>query len=169
MTLGQLVEEVEIWNTPIIGTYLIWKFTQGYCKGHPDGDAPVGILIFFATAILTNQILIKPITNKRNDLQSYVRNFEDTKNSDILLSIHERIKNKRKYTLSAIDIGIAKGLLVWDTESGKLYPCEVTKIPERGKNLKSKILSEGRKAEILGKWFSKHEISTIATYLKVVL
>jgi hypothetical protein len=166
--LGKLVEEVKMWNTPINGAFLLWKFTQGYCNGHPHGDAPIGLLHFVASAILTNKELLKPISNQRDDLQSYARSFENTKDSDILLSIHQRIKDKREYTLAAIDIAVAEGLLVWDLESGKLYPRDIIKRPGRGKALKTKIKSEGDKAEILGKWFSKHDLSTIEAYLKVV-
>ncbi|MHC1762521.1 MAG: three component ABC system middle component [Negativicutes bacterium] len=166
--MGKLVDEVKLWNTPIIGAFLLWRFTQGYCNGHPHGDAPIGLLHFLASAILTNKQLAKPISNLRDDLQSYARSFEKTNESDILLSIQQRIKDKREYTLAAIDIAIAEGLIVWDLESGKLYPCDLKKSPSRGNNLKSKVKSEGDKAEILGRWFSKHDLSTIAAYLKVV-
>lgn len=168
MILGKLVDEVLLWNTPIIGAFLLWRFTQGYCNGHPHGDAPIGLLHFLASAILTNKELLKPISNQRDDLQSYARSFENTKNSDILLSIQQRIREKREYTLAAIDIAIAEGLLVWEVESGKLYPCDLKKCPSRGKALKKNITSEGKKAEILGEWLSKHDISTIEAYLKVV-
>lgn len=164
----KLVDEVKLWNTPIIGAFLLWKFTQGYCSGHPHGDAPIGLLHFVASAILTHKELLEPINNHRDDLQSYARSFENTKNSDILLSIQQRIKDKREYTLAAIDIAIAKGLLVWDVESDKLYPRDLKKRSARGKCLKNKITNEGKKAEILGKWLSKHDISAIAAYLKVV-
>jgi len=166
--VGTLVDEVKLWNTPIIGAFLLWKFTQGYCDGHPNGDAPIGLLHFVASAILTSKGLMKPISNKRADLQSYVRSFENTKSSDILLSLQQRIIDKREYTLAAIDIATAEGLLVWDAESGKLYPCNLSKHPARGKNLNSLMIREGKKAEILGRWLSEHDISTIEAYLKVV-
>lgn len=167
--MGQLVEEVKIWNTPIIGAYLLWRFTQGYCKGHPTGDAPVGLLHFVASGILTNKKMLEIISDRRKDLQSYVRGFEDSKDSDILLTIHENVKEKREYTIASLDIAISEGLLVWDVESGKLYPCDITKKVSRGKALKNIHKEDGKKAEILGKWFGKHDVSAIATYLKVVL
>jgi hypothetical protein len=34
--------------------------------------------------------------------------------------------------------------------------------------LKMQIKRDGDRAEILGKWFSKHNLSSIAAYLKVV-
>jgi len=166
--LGQLVDEVKLWNTPIVGAYLLWKFTQGYCKGHPDGDAPIGLLHFLAIAMLTNKKLLEPINNRRDDLQSYARSFENSKDSDILLTIQERAREKREYTMASIDIAIAKGLLVWDVDNGKLYPRYFSKSPSRGKALKEMFKKNGKKAEILGKWFAKHDIPTIAAYLKVV-
>lgn len=167
--MGQLVEEVKIWNTPIIGVYLLWRFTQGYCKGHPTGDAPIGILHFVASGILTNKKMLERINDRRKDLQSYVRGFEDSKDSDILLTIHESVKEKREYTIASLDIAISEGLLVWDLESGKLYPRDITKKASHGKALKSIHKEDGKKAEILGKWFGKHDLPAIATYLKVVL
>ncbi len=166
--MGQLVEEVKVWNTPIVGAYLLWKFTQGYCNGHPNGDAPIGLLHFVASAILTNKKLLKPVNNRRVDLQSYALSFENEKNSDILLTIQDRVKEKRAYTLAAIDVAIAEGLMVWDSDSGKLYPRKLTRRLGRGKALRRIIEGDGNKAEILGKWFSKHDLSTIAAYLKVV-
>jgi len=166
--MGQLVEEVKLWNTPTVGAYLLWKFTTGYCDGHPNGDAPIGLLHFLAIAMLTNKKLLEPINNRRDDLQSYARSFENSKNSDILLTIQERAREKREYTMASIDIAIAKGLLVWDADSGKLYPCDISKSPSSGKALNKMFKDDGKKAEILGKWFAKHDLSTIAAYLKVV-
>ena len=161
----QLVEEVKLWNTPLVSAYLLWRFTQGYCAGHPHGDAPIGLLHFVANAILTNKKLIEPISNRRADLQSYVRSFESNRNSDILLLIQERALEKREHTLAALDIAIAEGLLVWNIESGKLYPHQ---LPKQSKRINGSYISDGNKAEILGKWFSKHNVSAISAYLKVV-
>lgn len=166
--MGQLVEEVKLWNTPIIGAYLLWKFTKGYCDGHPNGDAPIGLLHFVAIAMLTDKKLLEPINNRRDDLQSYARSFETFKNSDILLTIQERTREKREYTMASIDIAIAVGLLVWDADSGKLYPCDISKRPSRGRALNNMYKNNGKNAEILGKWFAKHDLPTIAAYLKVV-
>lgn len=166
--MGQVVNEVKQWNTPIVGAFLLWKFTQGYCAGHRNGDAPVALLHFLAVAILTNRQLLDPINNRRNDLQSYVRSFENDKRSDLLLGIQKRVLDKRNYALASIDMAVSTGLLVWDTENGKLYPREVSKQIGRGVILRTSMGKDGNKAEILGRWFSQHELSTIAAYLEVV-
>ncbi|WP_407270380.1 three component ABC system middle component [Radiobacillus sp. PE A8.2] len=167
--MGRLVQEVKIWNTPLIGAYLLWRFTQGYSNNHPKGEAPIAILHFIAIAILTNNRLLDAISNRREGLQSYIRSFEDNKDIDLLLSIHSKVGERKSYTLKAIDIAVGQGLLIWDPTSGRIYPCDLVKRASNGKALKNKIKREGDKAEILGKWFSKHDIPTITTYLKVVL
>ncbi|MHB1629233.1 MAG: three component ABC system middle component [Bacilli bacterium] len=166
--MSKLAEEVKVWNTPILGAFLLWRFTQGYSKEHPRGDAPIALLHFVAAAILTNKDLLNLISNKRDNLQSYVRGFENSKQSDILLSIQQRTRDKRTYTLAAIDIALKEGILTWDTESGKLYPHDILNKPSRGRGLREGIRRDGEKAEILGRWFSKHDVPTIAAYLKVV-
>lgn len=168
--MGDLTEDVKLWNTPAVGAYLLWKFTSGYCDGHVNGDAPIGLLHFIAAAILTNKDLIKPISNQRDSLQSYIRSFDNskTKSSDLLLNIHERVNAKRSYTLASIDFAIAKGLLVWDVKTGKLYPRAIENKSSRGKALKPLFERDGKKAEILGQWFAQHSLTTIAVYLKVV-
>lgn len=167
--MGKLVEEVRQWNSPTVGAYLLWKFTSGYCNAHPNGDAPVALLHFLAIPLLTNKKLLDPITNRRADLQSYVRSFESSKVSDILIAIHDRAKRNRGHTMAAIDIAVSVGLIFWDADSGKLYPCKDVKRPNKGNKLKTTIVRDGNKAEILGGWFAEHNISTIASYLKVVL
>lgn len=164
-----LAEEVREWNTPLYGAYLLWDFTMAYCAAHPSGDAPVGILHFIAAPILANPTLSNTVSDRRANLQSYVQGFEDKKTSDILLSLQDRIKSRRRNTLLAIDAAIYAGLLSWDAESGKLYPHTLPQKPHKGKSIRPSIASNGKKARILGKWFSEHDIPTIASYLRVVL
>lgn len=166
---GFFAEEVRVWNTPLVGAYLLWQFTSGYCDDHPSGDAPIGILHFIASAILSNPQLNATVSNRRKNLQSYVAGFEDKKRMDVLLSLQDRIASRKQLTLSSIDAAIYAGLLSWDPESGKLYPHPKPKSPGRGKTLRSTMLREGAKARILGAWFSEHDTPTIASYLRVVL
>ncbi len=167
--MGRLLEEVQQWNSPSVGAYLLWKFTSGYCNAHPNGDSPIALLHFLAIPLLTSKRLLKPISNLRANLQSYVRSFENSKDSDILISIHDRVKRNQGYTMAAIDIAVSTGLIFWDIDSGKLYPRKDVKRPHKGYALKTAFVRDGKKAEILGRWFAEHSISTIATYFKVVL
>jgi hypothetical protein len=163
-----LAEEVRTWNTPLIGAYQLWQFTLGYCQSSPDGDAPVGLLHFIAGPILASPQLSETVSLRRKSLQSYALGFEDKKQMDLLLGLQERIRRRRSQTMAAIDAAICAGLLIWDPESGKLYPREAP-AASRGHNLRTALKREGDKARILGAWFAAHDLPTIAAYLKVVL
>jgi hypothetical protein len=166
--LSLLAEEVRTWNTPLIGAYQLWQFTLGYCESRPDGDAPVGLLHFIAGPILASPQLSETVNLRRKSLQSYALGFEDRKQVDILLSLQERILNRRRQTLAAIDVAICAGLLVWDAESGKLYARQAP-AASRGRHFRPPKKREGVKARLLGAWFAAHDLPTIAAYLKVVL
>jgi hypothetical protein len=163
-----LVEEVRTWNTPLVAAYQLWNFTLGYCEARTDGDAPLGLLHFIAGPILASPQLSETVSMRRKGLQSYALGFEDKKQVDLLLGLQERIRRRRPQTLAAIDAAICAGLLVWDPESGKLYPRKAPKA-RRGRNLRLGLKREGEKAKILGTWFAAHDLPTIAAYLKVVL
>lgn len=167
--MSELLEEVRLWNTPAIGAFLLFRFTQGYIAEHADGAAPVAINHFIALPILTNERLKSPISNMRADLQSFVRSFEDSKSSDVFLDIQERIKQKKVAIWSAIDFAVANGLLFWDFERAKLYARTEEIVSQKGKGLKESLKKDGEKAEILGRWFAQHDIHTICAYLKIVL
>ncbi|QJD96251.1 hypothetical protein HH214_10440 [Mucilaginibacter robiniae] len=167
--MSELMEEVRLWNTPIVGAFLLYKFTQGYMSSHPNGEAPMAIQHFIAIAILTNERLKAPISNLRENLQSYVKSFEDNRSSDILLSIQERIKDKLPYTWSSIDIAVANGLLYWDVDEAKLYARLSERSPGYGNAPKAQVKKDGEKAEILGRWFSQHTINAITAYFKIIL
>lgn len=166
--MGQVVEEVKVWNTPAVGAFMLWKFTCGYVNNHPTGDSPIGLLHFVASGILANKEILDKVSNNRPNLASFVRWFEEKEKVDVLLEIQSRIKAKRKYTLAALDVAMATGLLTWEAATAKIYPVLDVKTPPKSSRLNTLYKSYGAKAETLGKWFSQHDLRTIATYLKIV-
>lgn len=163
-----LVEEVRTWNTPLVSAYQLWQFTLGYCDAHSEGDAPLGLLHFIAAPILTSPQLSDTVNQRRKNLQSYAFGFEDKKRIDVLLDLQSRIQKRKHHTLASIDTAICAGLLLWDVDSGKLFPCQPPKA-RRGHTLRADLKREGDKARLLGTWFAEHDLPTIATYLKLVL
>lgn len=166
--MGQVVEEVKVWNTPAVGAFMLWKFTCGYVNNHPSGDSPIALLHFVASGILANKELLDAINGYRPNLASFIRWFEEQEKVDILIEIQARIKAKRDYTLKALDLAMMTGLLFWEPTSAKIFPVMKVKTPARGSGLNALYKSYGNKAETLGKWFSQHDLRTIATYLKIV-
>ncbi len=167
--MGVLIDEVQEWNSPVLGAFLLWKFTVGYSDAHASGESPPVILTFLALPLLTSVNLSETISNRRVNLQSYIMGFEDLKESDLLVGVHERVRRMRSYTTAAIDIATSLGLVYLDVNSGKLFAASGLRKPRRGNSLKPSVTRLGKKAEILGGWFSQHGVETIATYLRVVL
>ena len=165
--MGKLVEEVRLWNTPVVGAYLLWRFTSGYTEHHVHGDAPSALLHFLAMAIITSPPLLDTISRRRPNLQSYARGFEEGGRIDLLFGVQERIRQKLKYTLESIDVAVAYGLLVWDVKRGKLYARSLIKTPSKGCRPRGAVEKAGNRAEVLGMWFSEHDIATIGAYLGV--
>lgn len=166
--MGRLVEEVKEWNTPIIGAYVLWRFTKGFCSKHPTGEAPIAHLHFIASAIVTSEIISAHISRRRRNLEAFVRGFNDEKKMDILACLQQRIAAKKEYTFKSIDIAVSTGLLAWEYESAKLYPVTLDE-KSKGRKLGAAMLGMGNKAEILGEWFAMHDVVSIAAYLGVIL
>lgn len=167
--MSELIEEVRQWNSPTVGAFLLYKFTKGYVQYHTLGEAPIAILHFVASAILTSESLKAPISNMRANLQSYVRSFEDNRNTDVFLELQERTKDRLAYTWASIDLAVAGGLLFWDADEAKLYVKPGEPDIRYGHSPKPELKKDGEKAEILGQWFAEHDVPSILSYLKILL
>jgi hypothetical protein len=167
--MGKLIEEVKEWNTPLVGAYLLWRFTRGFVQSHPNGDAPIVILHFIASGIMTEPNIYDAINRHRPDLASFIRWFNEEKKSDFLSCFNQKIIQKRKYTMESIDIAVSCGLLAWDTATAKIFPATIGRVKTGTSSKGIAVLKLGKKAEILGEWFSAHDLSTVTAYLGVVL
>lgn len=127
--MSTLAEKVRIWNTPIVGCYMLWRFSEGYTDKHPEGLSPIMLLHFIASAILTNQRLSDPINNHRKDLASYARSFTNKKDVDLFFSIQHRVNLTKDYTLRSVDLAIQNGLLVLNPNDACLYPKRLRNYP----------------------------------------
>lgn len=163
----RLVEEVREWNTPIVGAYLLWRFTKSYCRNHPEGQAPVMILHFIAEAILSSDELLKLMKSRRG-LASYIRHFNTAQKTDLLANLSHRIYERRERVLAVIDIALATGLLALDSGTATLYPVSI-RSPKGGRRVSKTMNDLGKKAEMLGTWFAKENFTNIVHNLGVQL
>jgi hypothetical protein len=166
--MGKLVEEVKEWNTPAVGAYLLWRFTKSYMNCHRDNEPPVVILHFIVCGILSKNEIADSISGKRPNLASFVRWFHDEKRTDLLACLQQSVLRRREYTMQAIDIAVASGLLVWDADTARLYSRDIS--ISRGSSSKGiSVQTMGKKAEVLGRWFAEYDVPAIASSLEVVL
>jgi hypothetical protein len=167
--MGKLIEEVREWNTPIIGAYLLWRFTKSFVKNHARGDAPVVIFHFIVSGIMADPSIYNTLTGHRSNLASFVRWFNEEKKSDLLACLNQQVLKQRNYTMKSIDIAVSSGLLAWDIETAKIYPADVSRVKRGTATMGIAVQELGDKTEVLGKWFSEYDLQTVAAYLGVVL
>lgn len=165
--MSRLVDEVKLWNTTAVGAFVLWRFTCGYTNNSPDGGAPSVLLHFLATPILMNPRISSRITRQRHGLQSYARSFTEKGEVDLLLGIQDRIRQKQNYTLASIDLAVAKGLLVWDTEGTALHARQLEAVPSRGCRPRASVEMIGNRGEIFGEWCAAHSIENVANLMGV--
>jgi hypothetical protein len=167
--MRRLIEEVQEWNTPVVGSYLLWQFTNGFVQNNTKGEAPIVIYHFIVSGILTEPSMCNAISGLRPNLASFIRWFNEEKKGDLLACLNQQIIKYRFYTMKSIDIAVSSGLLAWDIETAKLYP--VTNFHAKRSTSKMGIAVHklGDKAKILGKWFSECDLPTVAAYLGVIL
>ena len=112
---------------------------------------------------------MEKISRRRRNLESLVRCFTENHESDLLAGLQSRIVKKRAYAAAAIDIAVSSGLLVWDHDRATLHPADITVQKRGGMKLGKEMIRSANKAELLGEWFSEHDIPSLTSYLGVVL
>jgi hypothetical protein len=167
--MGKLIDEVQEWNSPVIGAYLLWRFTKSFTQNHVKGEAPIVIFHFIVSGILAEPSIYDAISGHRPNLASFIRWFNEEKKSDLLACLSQQIIKNRSYTMKSIDIAVSSGLLAWDIETAKIYPVTILRTKRGSSNMGVAVHKLGDKMEILGKWLSEDDLYTITSYLGVVL
>lgn len=161
-------DEYSGWNSPIIGAYLLWRFSCGYKQNHRELVSPCIILYFLAYTLLSSKKYVNEINNRKANLNSFVKKFVESDAEDIIACFSNEVEYYKKNCMKSIQIGVNIGLLFWDINQSALVPRSLKLV--RGSGLMGKdAIKIGNAAEILGKWFSKEKISNIASILGVVL
>lgn len=162
-----LVEEYEIWHTPVIGAYILWEFTNSYQKTHKEKRGPIVLLHFLAGAILTDPVLM-PILKRKTSLAQYVRHLRTGQGVLAYHRLHDRVRERMEWTMLAIDIAVAGGYLTWDVDTATLKAKSVRSRGDSASKRGERILEQAERAKALGRFFAKIEISKIAELLGVV-
>ena len=165
--MSSLASEIKEWNTPILGAYLLWKYTKGY-ETSADGRHPEFLLHFVALPILMSPELSRPICRQRKSFASYAASFSNEGQSDVLAKLDQMVFEQRANTMTALEIAIASHLLRWTDDKQRLCALKVNE--KEGVNFVSKSnLDLGKKAFLFGSWSAYVPLSLFATSLGVKL
>ena len=164
--MGQLLDEYREWNTPVVGAYLLWRFTKAYMEKRTDGVPPSFLLHCVAAAILSSPTYTEIIGHARS-LHRYSQYFIEHGLADKLEKLHQRVGRMLPYTKKAVDIAVHRQILVWDIQNGSLLPIDIGK-PKRGSStLSTSVMAIAKRADTLGGWLASADLNTITIELGV--
>lgn len=164
--MAQLLDEFREWNTPVVGAYLLWRFTTSYMKHREDAVPPSFLLHCVAAAILASPVYTDAIGHARS-LHGYRQYFIENGLADKLERLHYRVFRLLDYTKKAVDIAVNRHLLVWDTQNGALLPVSIGRQCKGSAALSPSVMAIGVRADTLGKWFAVSPLINIAIELGV--
>lgn len=158
-----MIDVSELWNSPIIGTYLIWRVAQGYTRIDEKG-LPI-LLVFLALAILDTPVFSRGCRlGLIVDMKGFLRAFHDSygKNAMSLGALTEEIRTHRESYRKSIEFALAASLVRLDAENARLVFCSKETTKSTALFCKSFNVEVGDLAERLGVWLAKEEASSIA-------
>ncbi|MBR3923602.1 MAG: hypothetical protein IKJ45_10840, partial [Kiritimatiellae bacterium] len=164
--MSTLLDEYNEWNNPIVGAYLLWKFSLGYVNTHREHLPPPMLLHFIVIALLRGRVYSEYIDHAMS-LHGYAAKFVKDGYADKLEELHGRVQSHLPYAMKSIDMAVSRKMLIIDTENASLIPVEIPKVQKGTRMLSPSVQKLGKRAEKLGKWMSPLELSTIAIDLGV--
>lgn len=165
--MSSLSAEIREWNTPLLGAYLLWRFTQGY-ESIGERKSPEFLFHFVVLPILESPELSQPIRGRRDSFASYVKSFATDGKLDVLAKLNDRVADFRETTIQALEIGFAIRLFEWKDDMFRLHALK------SDDDLVSQFLTEpitklGSKAFRFGTWTSSISLSLFSSLLGVEL
>jgi len=158
--------ELNAWDSPVGGAYLIWRFTLGFCE--VDATGPNVLLAYPAIAMLMDRNFSKFIL-EAGSLADYAYGFQDSagKKARSLGGLTERIDEYRDWTLRSIEFALVTRLVELNPETGTLKAILQEESSDSIKVAKAFKREDGRKAEHLGSVFARTDEKYIGYYLGV--
>ena len=155
-------EVLEVQNSAL-GALLLWRTAAAYQKARDDAAPCPFHFLFLPLPLLLSEdtLCIIDSTQRTSGLRSLVTKFTTSANnqSDILLTLHDRVLTWREISLGSLGLALASRLLRFATPPDRLVPLSHTP-PRHG--LPSSVRRLQRNAEKLGHWFAMltpHEVS----------
>lgn len=171
-TNSPLVEEFRISNTPVIGAYMFWRFAKKFAEESRKAGKkrnPHFLLFCFVSAIMADRKILNELRLKRS-ISSFRRFLTGDHKGVLFDNIHGRVKDMLPYTMAALDIAYACGLLKMHSENGEVEPFAVTTKRGTLPFVSDEISADAKLAETLAKWFLKYENpAEVARKLEVIL
>ena len=157
----------EVWDSPLGGAYLIWRFVSGYAGVRAPG--PNALLLYPAMALVLDASFATQICGGDDNLDDFAFAFHDSsgKAAKSLAGLQDRIVGLREWTLKSLEFAMVTRLVELNPETGEVIPVLKKEVSESSKLARDFKDNEGLKAENLGGIFARTKDVDIAYYLGV--
>lgn len=157
---------VGVWDSPLGGAYLIWRFVRGFAE--TSKSPPNLLLVYPALAIVMDSAFAAEIRSARN-LAEFAFAFQDSsgKSAKSLAGLQNRIMDMRPWVLRSLEFAIVCRLVELDPNEGTLslvLRSEASASTRLARTFKD---IEGLNAEQVGMLFARTKESDIPYYLGV--
>jgi hypothetical protein len=163
--LSEVVGHVQ---NPALGAVLEWQFVVGYSDERGDASGCPLPLLFIVLPLVLHRDSLEHIdsTLRKSGLLAFASKFSisDNNESDILLSVHERVSTMRGLSLRSLRVALGAHLLTVDPSDGTAYGLSKT-LPRAGITERSRVLL--RNARKLGDWCGALTVFEIASILRI--
>lgn len=156
----------EVWDSPIGGAYLIWRFVRGFADERNCG--PNVLLLYPAMAIVLDASFAAQIGHEGN-LADFAFAFHDSsgKAAKSLAGMQERIIGLREWTLKSLEFAMVTRLVELNPETGEVNAVLKDEVGSSARMARAFKDNEGLKSERLGGIFARTKDTDIAYYLGV--
>lgn len=154
----------EMWDSPIGGAYLIWRFVCGYSRA-VERDPSV-LLIYPAIAIVLNSSFAIEITRSSN-LSDFAYAFHDSsgKCAKSLSGLQEQIAGLKGWILKSLEFALVIRLVELSPETGCVSAVRRSEAVSSQAFARGFKDEDGLRAESLGAVFARTNEQNVAYYL----
>ncbi len=154
----------EIWNSPVVGAYLLWRFVTGYRE--ECGANPNIALAFPALDMLMQPQFTDDLTPGVRSLAGFVRRLAENNKRGYLDDLTNDIRAHKDRILAIIETAVVIELVGVDHAEGTLAgaPAENARTARIATAFRDNL---GAKAATLGRRFAKEPLSNICNLLGV--
>ena len=153
-----------VWNSPVVGAYLLWRFVLGYHQ--ESGVYPNMALAFPAVTILMQPQFTDELSPRIRSLEGYVKKLVEKSKRGYLNDLGNDIREHKDSILAVIETAVVLEMVSVNYENGTLETSrkETKELAKFAADFRKEM---GGKAETLGKRFGAVSAETVCNLLGV--
>lgn len=156
------MNEFSIVQNRALGAIALFSFVKEYYSSKDKTEGPVIPLIMPILPLVFNEDINLIITKNQKRLTSYYKILSEQRT--IPVGLQKRMENMYNTTMTSLDMAIAAGIVIYQSNKGQLIPKNRINVPEFNVQENRQIVQSSK---LLGFWFSKLKPEEICISLNI--